>query len=73
MKDETLETQRRIIEAIEALDDIEVEVTELDIKEYMRGDPTCEGTPVTGAEIAIGAYVSYDDEPDDENPYRYEP
>lgn len=63
MKDETIETQREIIEFLEERD---MTVTEYNSKEYVRGDPTVGDCTVTGAEIEVKVYLSLDDLDDDE-------
>lgn len=67
MKDETLETQREIIEFLQSRD---ITVTGFEANEYVRGDPTLEDSTVTGAEIEITAYLSLD-EPDDDQSNRF--
>lgn len=72
MDERIRDTEAQIIETLE--DDLGVRITEVNIKEYVRGDPTEEDATVTGAEINVQAYVSLD-EPDDNGTdrFRYEP
>lgn len=66
MRDETLETQQEIIELLESRD---ITVTTFEAEEFVRGDPTVEDRTVTGAEIEITAYISFDNE-DEESRFR---
>ena len=68
MKDETREKANELIEQLDA--DDEIEVTGFDIKEYIRGDPTTDDASVTGAEIDLTCYITFDEDADDDNPYR---
>lgn len=67
MKKETIETEQ---ELIEVLDNLGIEVTETAVTEYVRGDPTTDDATVTGAEIKLTAYLSYDTDVDDDSPFR---
>lgn len=74
MKPETEELQRRIVRLIQEELDEDVTVTQMGFKEYHRGDPTVGDSIVTGGEIEMTAYVSYDEGPDDgKSDYRYDP
>lgn len=71
MKDETLETERAIVDA---LADLNVAVTEVTCSEYVRGDPTKEDSSVTGVEISLTAYKSYEeDSSGTSSRFRYDP
>lgn len=57
MEERTLQKQSEILESLEEID---VGVTDIELKEYVRGDPTESEKNATGAEIKITAYLSYD-------------
>lgn len=68
MENETLEILSKMVDAVESIE--EIEVTQTDVKEYVRGDPTTDDSTTTGAEIDVKAYLSFDSETDEENPFR---
>lgn len=72
MREETRETQDDIIDLLE--DEIGLNVTEINMTEFVRGDPTDDDAPVTGAEVSVTAYLSLDDVDDSRtNDFRYDP
>lgn len=65
------ETQSKLNELIDLLESHGFSVTATEMKEYGRGDPTSDDYTVTGAEIDVTAFISLDNEiEDDENPFR---
>lgn len=68
MNDETKRKQDEVLAALGGVDGIEV--TEINMTEYRRGDPTMPNSTVTGAEISLTAFYSSGDGPDDDNPFR---
>lgn len=64
------ETREKQAELIDVLEDRGVSVTRFELTGYIRGDPTAGDTTPTGAEIELTAYLSFEEEPDDESPYR---
>lgn len=71
MDKRTRETEDEMLAALE--DDLGLTVTEINIAEYIRGDPTDPDATVTGAEIDLKVYVSLDEADDDTNRFRYDP
>lgn len=67
MKNETLDTQREIIEFLQSKD---MTVTEYNSTEYVRGDPTVGDPTVTGAEIQITVYLPLDELDDGQSRFR---
>lgn len=68
MKQQTRDLLERLIDALEEED--EVEVVGADVNEFISGDPTKNDVEPTGAEFDLTAFASYDNDAEDENPYR---
>lgn len=60
-----------LYEIIDVLQSRDIRISNIEMTEYIRGDPTVGEHTVTGAEIEITAYISLDEwEDDDENSFR---
>lgn len=70
MESRTRDLTDRMIEAIENEIGEEIEVVGFDINEYIRGDPTNSDSTVSGSEIEVKAFASYEDADDNENDFR---
>lgn len=71
MDERTTETQEEMLEALE--DELGLRVTQMDITEYIHGDPTDENAVVGGAEVRLTAYISLDEPESAGSDFRYEP
>lgn len=70
MRDATREQADALIDAIEDATEVETKVTAFNLNEYHRGDPTTGDSDVTGAEIELTCFISFDEDGEDDNPYR---
>lgn len=68
MNDKTQQYAQDLIDLIDD-SDIPVEVSNFEISEYWRGDPSDTDTEASGAEIEIMSFFSYEND-DDENDFR---
>lgn len=66
MESRTRTLSDRMIEAVQNELGEDVEVVGFDIQEYVRGDPTDSDSTVTGAEIEVKAFASFEDPDDDD-------
>ena len=64
-------TKDKLDEILSMLDGVEdTNVTGIEIVEYLSGDPTSKDVKTTGAEINVTCYVSFEEEAEEDNPFR---